>query len=124
MNPTLDQLRVICAVARTSSFSEAARELMLTQPAITRSVRNVESALGLRLFARTTRRVELTDDGIEFVAVANGILDGYENGLNRFRAWRRAEMGNLSVLALPSLAAGVVAPIIATFVAQRPRVEL
>jgi DNA-binding transcriptional LysR family regulator len=124
MNPTIEQLRVVCAVARVSSFSDAARELMLTQPAVTRTVRSVEAGLGLALFARTTRRVEITTEGNEFVAVATAILREYDDGLKRLAAWSRAEVGAIRVLVLPSLAAGAVAPIIAEFVRARPGVEL
>ena len=124
MSQTIDQLRVICAVARCSSFSDAARELLLTQPAITRTVRSVELGLGLALFSRTTRRVQLTADGAEFVAVALEILEAYDRGLERFGAWRRAEVGTVTALALPSLAAGVLAPIVAEFLGARPGVRL
>jgi LysR family carnitine catabolism transcriptional activator len=124
MNPTIDQLRVICAVARVSSFSDAARELMLTQPAITRTVRSVESGLGVSLFFRTTRRVEVTAEGSEFVAVASDILMSLDEGLKRFEAWRRAEAGTITALALPSLAAGVLAPIVSGFMRDRPGVRL
>ena len=124
MNPTIEQLRVICAVARLSSFSDAARELRLTQPAVTRTVRSVEAGQGLALFTRTTRRVEVTADGAEFVAVATEILRAYDEGLARLQAWRRAETGAITVLVLPSLAAGVVAPIIADFLRDRPGVSL
>jgi LysR family transcriptional regulator, carnitine catabolism transcriptional activator len=124
MNPTIEQLRVVCAVARLSSFSEAARELMLTQPAITRTVRSVETGQELSLFNRTTRRVEVTSDGAEFVSVSTEILRAYDDGLARLKAWRRAEAGAITVLVLPSLAAGVVAPIIAGFLRDRPGVQL
>ena len=124
MNPTIDQLRVICAVARVSSFSDAARELMLTQPAITRTVRSVETGLGVTLFSRTTRRVEVTAEGSEFVAVASDILRSFDEGLKRFEAWCRAEVGTITALALPSLAAGVVAPIVSGFLRDRPGIRL
>ena len=124
MNPTVDQLRVVCAVEAVSSFSDAARDLMRTQPAVTRTVRSLEVGLGIALFTRTTRRVEITPEGAEFVAVAREILASYDNGLTRFDAWRRAEVGAITVLVLPSLAAGVVAPIVAAFLRDRPAVRL
>lgn len=124
MNLSIEQLRVTVAVARASSFSDAARQLSLTQPAVTRSVRAVERSVRARLFTRTTRRVELTADGQEFVAVAQGILDSYDDGLKRFAAYQRAESGSLTVVALPVLAGGILPPIVAEFLAGRPNVQL
>jgi LysR family carnitine catabolism transcriptional activator len=124
MNLTLEQLRVTVAVAEASSFSGAARLLQLTQPAVTRTVRSVEAVAGSRLFTRTTRSVELTADGIEFIAVAERIVAGFDDGLRRYAAYQRAETGSLRVSALASLAEGVLPPIVAEFLEARPRVEV
>ncbi|MBN9193872.1 LysR family transcriptional regulator [Microbacterium sp.] len=124
MNVTLDQLRVTLAVAQTSSFSDAARTLHLTQPAVTRAIRTVEGVVGCPLFTRTTRRVELTTEGGEFVAVAARIVREYDDGLRRFDAYQKAERGSLTIAALTSLAEGVLPPIIAAFLAPRPHAEV
>ncbi|WP_240937497.1 LysR family transcriptional regulator [Chromobacterium fluminis] len=60
MNVTLRQLRVFQAVIELGGFSRAGDALGLTQPAVSRAVRELEQALGLRLFDRTTREVEPT----------------------------------------------------------------
>ncbi|HTL42066.1 MAG TPA: LysR substrate-binding domain-containing protein [Pseudolysinimonas sp.] len=124
MNLTLDQLRTTVAVAREASFSEAARTLILSQPAVTRTVRTVEGMLGTQLFTRTTRRVTLTADGVQFVAVAEEILSTVDNGVRRFEAYRRAESGTLTVVALPSLAAGFLPAVLAPFLAARGDVQV
>lgn len=124
MNVTLDQLRVTLAVAQASSFSEAARTLHLTQPAVTRAIRTVEGAVGSRLFTRTTRRVELTTEGVEFVSVAARIVREYDDGIRRFGAYQRAESGSITIAALTSLAEGVLPPIVAAFLRPRPQVEV
>lgn len=124
MNTTIDQLRVIVSVAHFASFSEAARELQLTQPSVSRTVQTVESTVGTSLFTRSTRRVNLTADGIEFISVAEEILDAYDAGLLRFTAFQRADRGLMTVAALPVLAGGGLAPIVADFLFRHPNVQV
>src|SRR5256885_6654290 len=59
----LRQLRYFAAVARHKSFTLAARELNVAQPALSQQVRRLEQELGVELLRRTTRRVELTHAG-------------------------------------------------------------
>ncbi|MES2184566.1 MAG: LysR substrate-binding domain-containing protein [Pseudomonadota bacterium] len=69
------ELLAVCGVARNGGFLAAALELNVSQPALTRSVQRVEQVLGMELFRRSTRRVEITMAGTEFVAVAERVLD-------------------------------------------------
>ncbi len=64
-NVTLRQLRVFATVARCLSFTAAARELHLTQPAVSMQVKELEQACGLPLFERLGKRVQLTEAGVE-----------------------------------------------------------
>ena len=66
-NISLRQLRAFAEVARHGAFAPAARELCLTQSALSESIRQLEEALGLRLFDRTTRTVGLTAAGQAFL---------------------------------------------------------
>lgn len=70
----LRQLEYVDAVARRLSFTRAARDLHVAQPALSKSIANLEEELGTRLFERTSRRVTLTDAGAAFVARARRIL--------------------------------------------------
>jgi DNA-binding transcriptional LysR family regulator len=70
---TKDLIAVV-ALANCPTFVAAARSLRTSQPALTRAVKRVERALGVTLFARNTRRVEITGAGREFVAVAERVL--------------------------------------------------
>ena len=74
MNVTLRQLRAFVAVARTGSFTLAAESLFITQSALSGLIKELEQALGLRLFDRSTRRVSLTAAGREFLASAESVL--------------------------------------------------
>ena len=61
--PSLDALRIFVVAARHLSFTDAANELHLTQSAISHRIRGLEEELGLTLFKRLTRRLELTPQG-------------------------------------------------------------
>ena len=68
------ELLTVVALAEYGSFVAAAAHLKTSQPALTRTIKRVERILGVTLFARNTRRVEITPAGREFVAVAERVL--------------------------------------------------
>jgi LysR family nitrogen assimilation transcriptional regulator len=71
----LQQIRCFVTVAESGSFTSAARSLNLSQPALGAHVKNLEAALGIRLFDRHSRGVALTGAGHAFLAEARGVLD-------------------------------------------------
>jgi len=124
MSLTLHQFEVYQRVALTGSFTRAAEELRLSQPVVSRTVGDIERTLGARLLERTTRSVEMTAAGREFLGVAQGVLDAYRLGLSRFSAYREGEYGHVTIAALPSVAAVLLPPIAAGFLAEHPGVTL
>jgi LysR family transcriptional regulator, carnitine catabolism transcriptional activator len=124
MNLTLAQLRLVVAVADAGSFTDAAERAMISQPALSRAVKDVERIVGVRLFDRTTRSVAGTADGHEFIRVAREILDSAENGLARFQAYRDGHHGSVTVAALPALAACVLPFICRRLAVQRPGIHV
>lgn len=75
---TLVNLETLCTIARLGSFSAAADRLNATQPAISKRVKDLEQALGVPLFRRQGRRMELTIQGRELVQRAQPLLSGLE----------------------------------------------
>lgn len=75
---TLINLETLCTIARLGSFTAAADRLNATQPAISKRVRDLEQALGVPLFRRQGRRMELTIQGRELVQRAQPLLSGLE----------------------------------------------
>src|ERR1700731_1902871 len=69
------QLLAVLAIADYGSFIAAAAFLKTSQPALTRTIKRIEDVLGVSLFERTTRRVQLTPAGREFIAVAERVLN-------------------------------------------------
>ena len=64
------QLRYVVATAELGTMTRAAQSCAVGQPALTRAVRALEKELGVTLFRREGRRVEITDEGVEIVALA------------------------------------------------------
>ena len=79
MNITLRQIQCFLQVATLGSFTRAAEKMRTMQPALSQQVRDLENELGIRLFDRTTRRVELTEGGAEFRNIAAKVLDDLES---------------------------------------------
>ena len=82
---TLQQLRYAAGVARYGSFSEAADRLYISQPSLSAAVGELEKELGIRIFARSNRGVQVTPEGTEFLAHARQILEQTELLENRYR---------------------------------------
>ena len=72
---TLQQLRYIVAIAEAGTFSAAARELFITQPSLTKMVRELEKEMNIQIFERTNKGVHLSRDGEIFLGYARQVLE-------------------------------------------------
>lgn len=124
INVTLRQLEVFVAVARTLSFSEASKAIPLSQPALSAAIHKLEEAVGARLFDRDTRNVALTPVGTELLAVAEDLLRHFDSELASLRDYLGGNRGRLSVAASPSLAAGFLPEVVASFQRAHPGIGL
>jgi DNA-binding transcriptional LysR family regulator len=91
----LRHLRTIAAVARHGSFTKAAEELYLAQSAISQQIRRLEQELGVEVFRRTSRRVELTDEGRVILGYAQRVLaevDGLHSELEELTGLLRGKL--------------------------------
>lgn len=86
MDVELRHLRAFAAVARSRSFTRAAEQLRITQPALTRTVQQLEAAVQVTLLDRTSRHVELTDAGREFYERAERLLADLDLALASVRS--------------------------------------
>jgi DNA-binding transcriptional LysR family regulator len=118
------ELQAVCAIAEHGSFMAASLTLKVSQPALTRTVQRVEQALGLALFQRTTRRVEVTPAGHQFIALANRILDDLRISFESMRDISDAQRGQVIVSAVMSAAYTQLPRIVAMYRESRPRVEI
>ena len=81
---TIFQVECFIAVAIHLNFAQAAKQLHISQPAITRQIQTLESELGVKLFLRSTRNVRLTAEGEAFLTDARTIVSASERAIHRF----------------------------------------
>ncbi len=93
----LRQIRYFIAVAEENSFSEASRRLFVSQPPISRQVRRLEEELGVRLFERNQKGVELTAAGAAFLEEARQILTHTRLAAERSQAAGQGQIGKLEI---------------------------
>lgn len=96
-NLSMRQLRVFSAAARHHSFSKAAAELNLTAPAISMQIKELESDMGVMLFARVGRRVELTTAGEYFLVYAKKVVDTLRDAETTLSRFQGKEAGILTI---------------------------
>ena len=118
----LRQLRYFAAVAAHGSFNRAAKELHLTQPAVSRQVQNLEEELGTALLRRTHNTVTLTAAGEQFYEEACDLLGRADQAVRRVRA--QTTDATLRISYVAALMAGVLPRAIQRFQAATPRVRL
>jgi DNA-binding transcriptional LysR family regulator len=123
-NVSLKQLRGFVVVAEEGSFTRAAQQLFLSQSALSALVRGLEDELGLRLFDRTTRRLELTEAGQEFKGVVQRALADLEGAANDLRDAAQRRRGRVRLGTTPLLASTLVPPLMQGFSARYPDIEL
>lgn len=124
MRVTLKQIEAFLAVAETGSFSRAATRTKAAQPALSQAVKELEASLRVRLFDRTTRRVELTGPGREFQASAQKIVEDLDLAVQNVHALAERRRGRIRIAAPPLLAAAVVPQAIAEFRRVYPGVSI
>ena len=95
--PELWQLRYFKAVAEHLHFGRAAQALHISQPPLSRAVRALEGRLGVALFVRTRRRVELTPEGARLLEHARGALEQLERAVADLRGMASGERGRLRI---------------------------
>ncbi|WP_423197174.1 hypothetical protein DFLDMN_000750 [Cupriavidus sp. H19C3] len=122
MNFNLSDLRAFVAVAELSSFRAAAAELHLSQPALSRRIEKLEDVLGVRLFDRTTRSVEMTAVGREFSRKARELLNGLEESLLGIRDVATRITGEVTVACVPSAVRYFLPAVLRQYHARYPRI--
>jgi LysR family carnitine catabolism transcriptional activator len=113
MNINLRQLRAFVSIGRLRSFTKAAEALHATQPALSAQIRDLEEALGVKLFDRSTRSVTLTQAGFDLMPSVDTVLTDLSSVVSRARDVAKRNTGRVTVGALPSLAATLMPVVIA-----------
>ena len=122
--PELWQLRYFVAVAERLHFGRAAQALHISQPPLSRAIRSLEARVGVALFARSRRRVELTAEGRRLLEEARRTLAQLERATLELRGMASGEHGRLRIGFVSLADYGVLPGLLKALKSARPRVEL
>ncbi|MEF7617303.1 LysR family transcriptional regulator [Aquincola sp. MAHUQ-54] len=120
----LADLRAFLAVADLGSFRAASQALHLSQSAASRRIDKLEEALGVELFLRTTRRVELTTIGRTFIHRARAVINDLESALVGIADFADRISGEVSVACVPSAVGYFLPGVIERFHRLHPRIRV
>lgn len=120
----LKHLRAFRAVAEQMHFTRAAEAIGLSQPALSALIAQLEQDLSVQLLSRTTRAVELTPAGREFLGAATRILGEFQRAVSDARDHATLQRGRLRIAALPSLCAALLPDLLARYHAGHPGIAI
>ncbi|AQS42107.1 MAG: Putative LysR-family transcriptional regulator [Candidatus Tokpelaia hoelldobleri] len=124
MKITLDELQAFVAVGDTGSITAAAEQVNLTVSATSRTLSRLEEKLQTTLLHRTTRRLELTEEGTAFLQQARTILAAVDTAEEQMTARRTRPVGRLRVDAATPFMLHVIVPLLDGFRKHYPDIEL
>lgn len=120
----LEAMQTFVKVAETSSFAEAARQLHMSPPAVTRAISALEDQIGTRLFTRTTRVVRLTEAGVRYADDCRKILADIEEAEAAALGSYARPAGVLTVTASVLFGQQFMVPILTEFLRENPAVTI
>jgi DNA-binding transcriptional LysR family regulator len=97
------QLRLFVSIANTLNFSRTGEQFFISQPDVTHHIKKLENSLGVRLFNRTSRKITLSEEGLEFLHFANQALEILSDGENRIQNIAQGRTGYIRIAALSSI---------------------
>ncbi len=120
--PSINALRAFHSSARCLSFTKAARELSVTQGAVSHQVKGLEENLGVKLFLRIKQRLQLTEAGKGYLPFVREALDLLQAGNDYLEGSEKS--GVLTVSVSPNFASKWLVPRLGDFIAAHPEIEL
>ncbi|EPN52296.1 LysR family transcriptional regulator [Pseudomonas syringae] len=124
INFDLNDLQAFRAVVENGSFRKAAESVRITQPALSRRIEKLESALNVKLFERTTRKVNLTTVGRAFLPQVERILDDLDIALMTIGEVGSTRMGSVTIACVPSAAYYFMPQVISAFREDYPKIRV
>ena len=122
--PTIRQLQFFIALTETQNFSKAAEQCHVSQPALSKSIQDMEAILGHQLFNRGKRDVTLTALGAEFLSDAKQIITQTEVMMTRAQAAKGSMTGPLRMGVIPTIAPYMLPDILPVIQTTYPNLEL
>ena len=124
MEQHLSQYRIFYEVARCSNISRAAKELYISQPAISKAIGKLEESLGTRLFLRNSRGVQLTPEGNVLFQHVSDAFDSLSRGEKELKRIHDFHIGQLKIGVSNTLCKYVLLPYLKSFVEKYPHVNI
>ncbi|MFN3745541.1 MAG: LysR family transcriptional regulator [Hyphomicrobiaceae bacterium] len=120
----LQQLRTFVAIADAGGVTKAAERLHLSQPAVSRQIQALETALGIALFVRVGRRVRLTSAGEDLLAHSRRVLAGAQALRQRARALQGGDAGVVRIGATPPMIEAILVRFLPGYRVRHPGVDV
>ena len=124
MNIDFELYRIFYVVANHKNITKASEELHISQPAISKSIKNLEDQLGGQLFVRTKRGVVLTDEGKEFYTYIKQAIEYINNAENKFTDLINLETGTIKIGISTTLTKEFLLPYLEEFHEKYPKIDI
>ena len=124
MNINFELYRIFYAAANAGNITKASEELRISQPAVSKSIKNLEEQLGGQLFIRTRRGVALTDEGREFYSYIKQAIEYIYSAENRFADLIDLEAGSIRIGISTTLTKEFLLPYIEIFHMKYPKIDI
>lgn len=124
MEQHLSQYRIFYEVAKAGNISRAAKELYISQPAISKAIGKLESSLGVSLFTRNSRGVHLTDEGELLFIHAKAAFEFLDRGEKELKRIREFNIGHLKIGVSNTLCRYILLPYLHQFIQQYPHIKI
>lgn len=124
MDINYETYKIFYHVAINGSISKASEKLLISQPAVTWHLKNLESNLGVTLFIRTKRGVKLTDEGAIFFEYIKEGVKNFTNGENALTNLKNLDSGNIRIGASTTVSEHVLMPYLELFHEKYPNIDI
>lgn len=124
MNINFELYKVFYEVANEKSISKGAEKLLISQPAVTQSIKTLEAELGGQLFIRTPKGVILTNEGEELYKYISEGMRYFINGTNKFTSLKELNSGSINIGATTIISEKYLMPYLKEFHSKYPQVNI
>lgn len=124
MQINFELYKIFYVVVNNKSISKGAEQLLISQPAVTQAIKNLEGQLGTTLFIRTKKGIVLTEEGKELYSYIKEGMNYFINGTNKLIELKKIETGTLKIGASTSITENYLMPYINKFHKLYPKVEI
>lgn len=124
MEQHLSQYKIFYAVAKAGNISKAAKELYISQPAISKAISKLEESLCVSLFTRNSRGVQLTAEGQVLYSHVTNAFDTLNRGENELKRIKEFNIGQIRIGVSNTLCKYILLPYLKSFVDQYPHVNI